>query len=108
MHWFWRATIAVGLGTAIARLALLPLELLGREVARHLTAARVIDIGTAYEIERSAIFFLPGALAAILVYGLLTAIWPRPHPEPDTRCRKCRYILRGISAPRCPECGERI
>ncbi len=26
----------------------------------------------------------------------------------ETRCRKCGYILRGISEPRCPECGERI
>jgi hypothetical protein len=26
----------------------------------------------------------------------------------ETRCRKCNYILRGISEPRCPECGEKI
>ena len=26
----------------------------------------------------------------------------------ETRCRNCRYILRGISEPRCPECGEKI
>ena len=26
----------------------------------------------------------------------------------ETRCRKCRYILRGISEPRCPECGTPI
>lgn len=26
----------------------------------------------------------------------------------ETRCRRCRHILRGISEPRCPECGERI
>ena len=25
-----------------------------------------------------------------------------------SRCRKCRYILRGLSEPRCPECGEPI
>ena len=25
-----------------------------------------------------------------------------------TRCRKCRYVLRGITEPRCPECGEPI
>lgn len=25
-----------------------------------------------------------------------------------TRCRKCRHILRGLSQPRCPECGEPI
>ncbi|MEW6250587.1 MAG: hypothetical protein AB1716_08055 [Planctomycetota bacterium] len=28
--------------------------------------------------------------------------------EDETRCRKCGYILRGLSEPRCPECGERI
>ncbi len=28
--------------------------------------------------------------------------------EGHTRCRKCRHILRGLSAPRCPECGEPI
>lgn len=26
----------------------------------------------------------------------------------EPRCRKCRYILRGLSEPRCPECGEPI
>lgn len=26
----------------------------------------------------------------------------------ETRCRKCKYILRGLSEPRCPECGEPI
>lgn len=29
-------------------------------------------------------------------------------PDGDTRCRKCHYLLRGITEPRCPECGERI
>ena len=28
--------------------------------------------------------------------------------DTETRCRKCSYILRGITEPRCPECGERI
>lgn len=26
----------------------------------------------------------------------------------ETRCRKCRYILKGLKDPRCPECGEPI
>jgi hypothetical protein len=28
--------------------------------------------------------------------------------EFETRCRKCGHILRGITEPRCSECGERI
>lgn len=28
--------------------------------------------------------------------------------EGHTRCRKCRHILKGLTAPRCPECGEPI
>ena len=28
--------------------------------------------------------------------------------ERETCCRKCRHILRGLSEPRCPECGEAI
>jgi hypothetical protein len=26
----------------------------------------------------------------------------------ELRCRKCRYILKGLSEPRCPECGTPI
>lgn len=26
----------------------------------------------------------------------------------EPRCRKCRYILHGVSEPRCPECGTPI
>ncbi len=28
--------------------------------------------------------------------------------DDETRCRRCRHILRGLTEPRCPECGERI
>ena len=31
-----------------------------------------------------------------------------PSPDRETRCRKCGYILKGITEPRCSECGERI
>lgn len=49
---------------------------------------------------------LLGLTAACAVYHFLTA---RPlAPGPETRCRRCDYILRGLREPRCPECGERL
>jgi len=45
------------------------------------------------------------ALSAVLIWQFMNKHRPEDH---ETRCRKCRYILRGITEPRCPECGERI
>ena len=57
-----------------------------------------------------AVFGLIPCLLAIVTYELLTRdLRSRMRSfRPETRCRKCGYILRGISEPRCPECGERI
>jgi RNA polymerase subunit RPABC4/transcription elongation factor Spt4 len=49
----------------------------------------------------------PGLVASVLAATFLSR-WSGSHPENETRCRKCGYILRGISEPRCPECGESI
>jgi hypothetical protein len=46
------------------------------------------------------------SFAACLGWVLLVVLEKRRDTE--TRCRKCGYILRGLSEPRCPECGERI
>jgi hypothetical protein len=108
LHWFWRGAIAVVLGTATARLLLIPMEVLGREVARRLISGRLIDSGIAYRIEEDVIFFLPGAIMAVVAYGILTVLFRRTACDAETRCRQCSYILRGITEPRCPECGERI
>jgi hypothetical protein len=50
------------------------------------------------------------ALVICTVPGVVIAVWlARRCPlDADCRCRKCGYILRGISEPRCPECGEAI
>ncbi len=46
------------------------------------------------------------SLAACFGWLLLwLSVWRR---DRETRCRACGYILRGLSEPRCPECGERI
>lgn len=46
------------------------------------------------------------SFAACLGWVLLVVLDTRRDNE--TRCRKCGYILRGLSEPRCPECGESI
>lgn len=51
---------------------------------------------------------LPPLLVAFAVYGVLSCLGRKSRPDSETRCRKCGYILRGISEPRCSECGERI
>jgi hypothetical protein len=43
----------------------------------------------------------------IVAYTLLQQRYG-PIVDGETRCRKCGYILRGISEPRSPECGEVI
>lgn len=42
------------------------------------------------------------------VYGILSYCLSPNNQDNETRCRQCGYILRGITEPRCPECGERI
>jgi hypothetical protein len=54
-------------------------------------------------------YFIPPMLLGLWLYAFLARRYAaNGEYERETRCRKCGYILRGISEPRCPECGERI
>lgn len=48
------------------------------------------------------------ALTACACLGWILVTRSAERGDDETRCRKCRYILRGLSEPRCPECGTRI
>ena len=76
-----------------------------QEFVAWLMPAPVPDrvFGLAVNAGAAAIVALPGVVAAVYTF----AIWAGSD-DPETRCRKCGYILRGISEPRCPEWGERI
>ena len=54
-------------------------------------------------IVTMTIINVPGMVAAMLIYG--TGKQPN---DSHTHCVKCNYILKGLTEPRCPECGERI
>ncbi len=47
-------------------------------------------------------------LSAAACFGWLLLFLSERRGDNETRCRKCGYILRGLTEPRCPECGERI
>ena len=56
-------------------------------------------------VNMTIVFALPSVAASVAVYELLSG--RRPLSSTETLCRNCGYILRGISEPRCPECGVR-
>ena len=43
-----------------------------------------------------------------LIVGVYFYTWRNRQGDGHTRYRKCGYILKGITEPRCSECGERI
>ncbi len=49
--------------------------------------------------------FSTGPIIAAVLAHVLT---PKERLDGETRCRKCGYILKGLTEPRCSECGERI
>jgi len=112
LHWIWRAAIAIVVGCGYAALSVTvlgaPHEMVTESIRRLLggpAGPRSLELGVGVSVG----YFLPALLIAFVVYGLLTRrLGSRPLMDGETRCRECGYILRGISEPRCPECGERI
>lgn len=64
--------------------------------------------GNVFRSDSDLYLAFPKALTACACVGwvLVTVSHWRQVGEP--RCRKCRYVLKGLSEPRCPECGEPI
>lgn len=98
MYWFWRAVIAAVSGTLAGGGCYAVQDFM-------LIAPSVRPPGVAPS-------WLPVAIVSSIVALTTFVKLIKPRPEwleaPETRCRKCGYMLRGISEPRCPECGERI
>lgn len=112
MHWIWRAAIGIVAGCVYAGLAVTEFERLharAMESVVHMLGGRLGGSGWAIGVGVAVSYFVPVLLLAFGVYGVLTLRFgPKGHADNETRCRKCGYILRGISEPRCSECGERI
>jgi hypothetical protein len=100
LHWFWRAGIAVAAAPIIG----FGLYFGSMFVISRLPLTTLFS--TSVQLALMTAFFGVPAAMSVGIYGLLSR--RRERYESQTRCRRCQYILRGISEPRCPECGERI
>ena len=50
----------------------------------------------------------PILITACACLGWFLLTWSDIRRDGECRCRKCGHILRGLSEPRCPECGAPI
>lgn len=55
-----------------------------------------------------ALVALPMTATAAACFGWWMVLQTSRRGDNETRCRACGHILRGLTEPRCPECGERI
>lgn len=103
MHWFWRAAICVAPAAVLGswmNISTMERGFWWRVVDRPGDISFVLGLLALFGVS---------SLPILVAAGIFAALSCRPAtPAHETRCRKCGYILRGISEPRCPECGERI
>ena len=80
----------------------------GRDSGRTWWRAGVEMLGLA-AMAAIILFVIPPSLFAIGAFTMLdTYRRAARRGDDETRCRRCGQILRGLTEPRCPECGERI
>ena len=95
LHWFWRGTIAVLIGAA----------------SNYILAGAAIIIRLGADVpDRLVIpvYFLLAPVPAVAAWGFVNRRFGLSVPDGELHCRRCNHILRGLSEPRCPECGEPI
>lgn len=59
-------------------------------------------------LYRTFVFWIPMGTFGCVVTALVYSYIRMPKDDGECRCRRCGYILKGISEPKCSECGEVI
>jgi hypothetical protein len=102
MHWFRRTTIATVFASTCGVLMLAALE------EFYTFGWKPYPSLWHFGFSASIVWILPTSVLTAAAYALLTWRYGPRRVDTETRCRKCAYILRGITELRCPECGEAI
>jgi hypothetical protein len=82
----------------------------GEDEQRALAIVEQYESGEAREALRKEPWKCP--TCGEMIEGQFTECWHcaeiDPRQEPEARCERCGYLLRGLPERRCPECGERF
>ena len=103
MHWFWRAILAAIGGWFFGQGVysfVWDIVYWVRGTTQIADDDPLVDLVWNFQLVVVAII-------AVAIYAVLSRLRENQQLR-ETRCRRCGYILRGITEPRCSECGERI
>lgn len=108
MNWFWRGVLAVVLGCGSLSIVFIGATV-PPGIASYTGSAGFVVQNTVSGMLGLAMVGTIASAVSLGMYGILTRRYgPKVFTDGETRCRKCHYILKGISEPRCSECGEKI
>ena len=66
------------------------------------------DTGYVSYIYEASLFGIPPFLLALTTAFIVYKVVSKLTKVAECHCRKCGYILKGLSEPKCSECGEVI
>ncbi len=100
MKWYWRVLISVGSGALITILSYL---IYGRQIDAVLYG-RAAQFGWAMSIVINMVAYgiFSGGVVLAVYHRLTEPRWV----QGQTFCGRCGYILKGLTEPRCSECGK--
>jgi len=77
-------------------------------IAVLLWGGKAVEIVLDGGIGRTQLWEITKVFTMLACVGWILVTIASSRQDDYTRCRRCRHILRGITEPRCPECGEPI
>jgi hypothetical protein len=113
LHWFWQGMIAALIGAAagtgwvtliVATRHTYWLSLAHHVLVDGMRFPQYVGWSIAYTVFLGAL----AVLMSLAISELLASLQEPKSRDDELHCCHCNYILRGLSEPRCPECGEMI